>query len=338
MKTRIFMLLALAALLGSCHDRSAAGGSASTGNAEPMVNSQGAPYEMVVVCPSPQWSEEVGDTLRAILLTPVEMLNAHEPIFDVLRVEPKGFGSLVSRHRNILRVTVDPEAKEPAVKVSYDLYARPQIVIDAVAPSDSLLTACLWENRDNIVTAIEAAERNRTLAYYDKFSEKRLDKLVLSKFGVEMKVPDGFRLRNQLDDFLWISKEYPQSSQGFFIYSYPYTGREDFEAAALTEARNRFAALIPGENPGSHMTTNTEFPPQLKALRINGRFWAQLRGFWDVQGDFMGGVFVSYSTLDRTTNRVITLDCYVYSPKQHKRNYLRELENLIFTVSLPSDH
>lgn len=337
MKRKIFVLLTLvlaAVLVCGCRGRNTAG---SGDNAGVKVSSQGAAYEMIVVCPTPEWNSEVGDTLRAILLEPVEMLNAHEPIFDVLRVEPKGFETLVTKHRNILRVAVNPELEGPSVTVSYDVYAKPQVVIDAAAPSDSSLTACLWENRSNIVTTLEAAERDRTLAYYNKFSEKHLDKLIAEMFGVDMRVPDGYKLRNKLEDFVWISKEYPQASQGFFIYSYPYTGREDFEEPALTAARNKFAALIPGENPGSHMTTNMEFEPQVEARRINGRFWAQMRGFWDVQGDFMGGVFVSFSTLDRSTNRVITIDCYVYSPKQHKRNYLRELENLIFTVRIPGD-
>ena len=54
-----------------------------------------------------------------------------------------------------------------------------------------------------------------------------------------------------------------------------------------------------------------------------------MRGFWDVEGDFMGGPFVSYTTVDTATDRVFTLDCYVYSPKLPKRNYMREVEHLL---------
>ena len=39
--------------------------------------------------------------------------------------------------------------------------------------------------------------------------------------------------------------------------------------------------------------------------------------------------------VDTATNRVFTLDCYVYSPKNHKRNYMRELEHLLYLISVP---
>jgi hypothetical protein len=76
-----------------------------------------------------------------------------------------------------------------------------------------------------------------------------------------------------------------------------------------------------------------EFVPERKVVRINGCDWVELRGFWEVEGDFMGGPFVSYTTLDKATNKLITIDCYLFSPKDEKRNLLRSLEHLIYGVS-----
>ena len=50
----------------------------------------------------------------------------------------------------------------------------------------------------------------------------------------------------------------------------------------------------------------------------------------------MGGPFVSYTTVDTATDRVFTLDCYVYSPKLPKRNYMREVEHLLHLVKFPA--
>lgn len=63
------------------------------------------------------------------------------------------------------------------------------------------------------------------------------------------------------------------------------------------------------------MTTAEVYEPDLRTFRLEGRLWIELRGFWDVKNDFMGGPFVSYTTVDTTTDRVFTVDCYVYSPK-----------------------
>ncbi|MDE5851734.1 MAG: DUF4837 family protein, partial [Alistipes sp.] len=59
-------------------------------------------------------------------------------------------------------------------------------------------------------------------------------------------------------------------------------------------------------------------------------------GFWDVAGDYMGGPFVSFTTVDTATNRVFTLDAYVYSPKLHKRNFVRGVEHLLYQVDFPA--
>ena len=45
--------------------------------------------------------------------------------------------------------------------------------------------------------------------------------------------------------------------------------------------------------------------------------------------------FVSYTTVDTATGRVFTIDCYVYSPKNHKRNYVRGVEHLLYLLKFP---
>ena len=298
-------------------------------------SAQGKPYELIVVCPQAEWTGEVGDSLRAIFTAPVPYLNQIEPIFDVLRVTERGFTGMVADHRNILKILVDPELKETTTAVQYDVTSDPQIVMTLQGPSDGALVKYLSETRENLVYALEKAERDRTIDFGRKFPDKFLTGLVKEQFGVDFSVPQGYKLRAKDDDFLWISYEFPQASQGFFIYSYPYTGKQALTVEALTEARNRFAARIPGPSEGSYMITADVYEPDLRTFRLEGRLWVELRGFWDVKNDFMGGPFVSYTTVDTTTQRVFTIDCYVYSPKNHKRNYMRELEHLLYLISVP---
>ncbi len=140
--------------------------------------------------------------------------------------------------------------------------------------------------------------------------------MVKEQFGVDISVPQGYKLRAKGDDFLWISYEFPQASQGFFIYSYPYTGKQALTVEALTEARNRFAARIPGPSEGSYMITADVYEPDLRTFRLGGTAVGRAARILGREDDFMGGPFVSYTTVDTTTQRVFTLDCYVYSPEQ----------------------
>ena len=289
-----------------------------------LKTAQGAPYELIVVCPQQEWTGEVGDTLRAIFTAPIPYLNQTEPLFDVLRVTERGFTGMVADHRNILKVLKDPTLTESSVAVQYDVTSEPQIVMTLMGPSDKSITAFLSANRGNIVLALENAERDRAIKYAEKFNEK----------GIH--VPKGYALAANEPDFLWARYEYPTASQGFFIYSYPYEGKESLSPGALLAARNKFAARIPGPSDGSYMTTSDAFAPDFRMFRMEGRLWCEMRGFWDVHGDFMGGPFVSYTTVDTATNRVFTLDCYIYSPKNPKRNYMRGVEHLLYLVKFPA--
>ena len=298
--------------------------------------SQGAPYEVIVVCKNNIWEGSAGDTLRYFLQQPVPTNNQYEPLYDVLRVAPDNFKNLLERHRNVLKLLVDPTVENTGIGVQYDVTAKPQIMILAQAPTQEALTSLLAENGDNLVQVLESAERDRTIDFGRKFGAKELEKVIHEKFGVTMHIPKGYTLRNATEDFVWASYEFPTASQGFFVYSYPYEGKESLSLKALTAARNKFAAKIPGPSDGSYMTTLGEYEPDYRMMRIEGRLWVEMRGLWDVANDFMGGPFVSFSTVDTATNRVFTIDCYVYSPKLGKRNFLRPLEHLVYMTHFPT--
>ena len=303
-----------------------------------LKGSQGKPYEMIVVCDQAEWTGEVGDSLRAVFTAPVPYLNQEEPLFDLLRVTERGFKDMIADHRNILKIVVDPEVRQAEAAVEYNVTSEPQIVVTLQGPDDKAVVGYLSQNRDNLLHVLEQAERDRDVHTYTSFNNPGIEAAIRELFGMEIKVPKGYVLAKQTDDFLWARYEYPTASQGFFVYSYPYEGPESLSLDALIKARNRFAALIPGPSDGSYMITSDAFEPGYQLFRLEGRLWCELRGFWDVEGDFMGGPFVSYTTVDTETNRIFTLDGYVYAPdlnKPRKRNYIRGIEHLLYTIHFP---
>ncbi|MFI3306683.1 MAG: DUF4837 family protein [Rikenellaceae bacterium] len=301
--------------------------------ADNKVNSQGAPYELIVVCDQPEWEGALGDTLRSVFTAPIPYLPQTEPLFDVLRVTERGFSKLVTRHRNIFKTLVVPTIDSASVIVQYDLLATPQIVLTLQGGSVEAVTECLSENRGAIVSALEGAERDRAIDYANKFNVASLEKIISDKFHFDMKIPAGYTLRNEGEDFVWMSYEYPTASQGVVVYSYPaVNGVRSLAEEDLLAARNKYVAKIPGPVDGSYMTTFDEFAPDYRLYRLEGRLWAEMRGLWEVEGDFMGGPFVSYSTLNTQNGEIVTIDCYVFSPKLGKRNFMRGVEHLIHNV------
>lgn len=298
-------------------------------------SSQGAPYEVVVICTQPQWESALGDTLRVILRAQDPYLNSAEPLFSLFQVTPRHLTKIVSDHRNRIDVDIDPAYAQASAEVQYDVASSPQIVVTLKAPSEGMLTDYLSENRESLVQLFEKTERDRDIAYARNYNEKFIGEQIEKTFGVRMTVPKGYVLAKQTADFMWMRYEYPSASKGFLLYSYPYTGKMSLSEGEVQAMRLKFAAEVPGPSEGSYMTTSSVFPPQYRLVKIGGRTWAELRGFWDVENDFMGGPFVSYSTLDEATGRVLTIDGYIYSPKLDKRNFMREVEHLVYMIDFP---
>ena len=311
--------------------------SACSSGGNHKVASTGRAFEVLVVTPASVWESPVGDTLRAVLLEPVPMLNQREPLMDPIPLAPQAFTSVMERHRNVLEIAIGPDYPQPAMEMEQDVYAAPQLIVHISGPNDSIVTNYIWEHRTDLQQIFAIAERDRFVSYATSQTETRIQETIRQKFGFDLSLPKGYTIRNDLPDFLWTSFELPLVSQGVVIYSYPYTNQNTFSLDSLINRRNQFTALIPGPADGSYMSTVSEIEPEIHYRRIQGRLWAEMRGFWYVEGDFMGGPFVSFSTLDAATGRVICIDGYVFSPKHHKRNYVRELENLIYTARFPGE-
>ena len=342
MKRVVYILVSivlLAAMVGCDSFRSLTGA---------KKTAQGSPYEVLVVCDGYEWESQLGTELKAVLETPVEMLNQVEPMFNVVRITARDFKHLLPSYRNILKVLCSPQVAETSIVAQYDVVASPQIVLTFQGPSTAAMVEYLKQNGSALLQVLEIAERNRTIEYAKKQGARALEKIIKEEFDIDMHISNGYLFRAESDDFVWASNEYPVASQGFFIYSHPFKGKASVTTESLVKARNEFAKRIPGPTDGSYMTTvkripNVEddgyvdFMPQRKVVKINGRDWIELRGFWEVERDFMGGPFVSYTTLDEREGELLTIDCYVYSPKYGKRNFLRPLEHLVYGVSFPSN-
>ena len=307
-------------------------------------SAQGRPYELVLVCNHDLWNSALGDSLRSVLAAPIPYLDHREPHFDVLRINEEGLTGFIACHRNILNILADTTLHESKMFVQYDQTAQPQVIVNFQGHDFLSMTQYLSEHRSELVQIFEMAERDRNLDYNQKFNAPKVEADLKTLFDMDMKVPLGYFTAKKGADFLWARNEYPSSSQGFMVYSYPYTGKECLSLDSLIAARNRFAQQIPGPSEGSYMTTTTQIyledgyhpmRPSYRTFRMDDRLWCELRGFWDVEGDYMGGPFVSYTTIDKRHNRVVTLDCYVYSPKQPKRNLMHGVEHLFYQIDFP---
>jgi hypothetical protein len=80
-------------------------------------------------------------------------------------------------------------------------------------------------------------------------------------------------------------------------------------------------------------------PPVMRSVMVNDSTSAtEIRGLWKIlEGEAMGGPYVSHTRLDQVNGRVITAETFLYAAGQKKRTALRQAEAILYTLQLPED-
>ena len=69
-----------------------------------------------------------------------------------------------------------------------------------------------------------------------------------------------------------------------------------------------------------------------------GFYGMETRGLWKIlDGEAMGGPFVSLTRLDQVNGRVVTAEAFLFAAGQKKRNAMRQQEAILYTLQMPQD-
>jgi hypothetical protein len=328
MKNKIIVLLAAVVVINpSCKK-------GSQGERSLLPNVTGNAHELVVVLPKALHNDSIGHCYSNILTEDVPYLPQREPRFDMIMIPPEAFTDIFKSHRNIIFNDVVKGAKEAKMSLKRDVWAAPQTILYISGPSYQSIQELLLKERNNIVNIFEQAERDRVIQNAITYEEKPIRETLEKKYGVSMYFPKGYRLNFDHDTIAWISYETPLTSQGVILYTFPYTERNTFTVDYLLKKRNEFVKTIGGPTKGSYMTTSSFIVPQLTDMMYKNRYYGVMRGLWDVYKHPMGGPFISHITVDEERQRVIVAEAYVYAPSKEKRNYLRQVEALLYTMEI----
>lgn len=291
--------------------------------------------EVVVVINNNLESSEAGQALKKILTQQVSGLPQAEPTLDYVNIPEGTFSNIFKTHRNIIICELNKAEEKGKIIVKKDVWSRPQIFINIIASNETILNELILKNEELILKTILDAENKRIVDNYSEFEDKSITAEIKKKYNISLKIPKGFTLDLSKDNFAWISHETPQISQGIFIYYYNYTDTSQFNNSNLIQARDEFLKkYVPGPRENSYMSTEHNYDINFYEFMLDSLYIAKLNGLWKVEGDYMGGPFVSYSTPDLKRNRLITVEGYVYAPRFDKRNYIRQLEGILTTLKV----
>jgi len=325
------VLLLLPLVIASCINNPGANG---TGRNLSLPNITGSAGEVLVVMDNNLWKSDDANSLREALEQEFPALPQPEPLFDVIHITSGAFDDLFKMHRSIIIADVSSVHKKAEVVYRENVWAKPQIVIRFLAPDPGSLKELLSANKNRLINNLQSYDRKRLSDLYRSGKDLSI-KNILSKFRIDLAIPRGYNIDINTEKFASLSIESPETSQVIFIYRYPFFDANDFSTRRLIDKRNEFLKkYTQGTRSGSYMTTAEIFPPLAFDLKIKGREFVEVRGLWELNKGYMGGPFISHSTLDSTKNEIITVEAYVYNPNNKKRNLMRQMEAIVYSMEV----
>lgn len=290
---------------------------------------------LVVLLNDLQKENQIGQIIREQLGQEQYGLTQIEPIFDLAFITVNNFSDMFKKHRNILIVNIDKKVSSTKVESYTDKWSKPQRIIRITSPSTSEFAKKFPEYAEGIIDDYSDAERERIISVFRPSSKNDVLSKVREVYNMDIIVPQGFYVAKNEPGFMWIRKEVSAFSQGIVIISEPYFDEQQFSGQSIMARTNReLMQYVPGESEGTYMAITDEFiiPSRKQIDDFVSEYTIETRGVWNVENDFMGGPFVSYTFVDPGTNEIITIMGYVYHPNKKKRNLLRQLEAIIYSV------
>ena len=320
-----FLIAIITLLTFSCGDE-------NSKNQRIVSDSSGNLNSISVVVDNDMWSGPVGEAIRTTLATTIDGLPQDEPMFNMNQIPPSVFSGFVTKNRTILKIEVN---NNTGISVLDNVYAKPQRVVVISGPTKEAITNEIIKNTSKIVAAFKSSEleekqRRINLSLHN-------DKPIEDKLGVSIKFPTAYRVAKEDDSFFWIRKDIKTGSMNLMLYELPYDviKRSDSVVNTIIKVRDSIGKkYIPGPLEGSYMITENAYTPFHFETTLDNKPTLETKGLWDVKNAFMSGPFINYAIEDKTNNRWVIIEGFVFAPSVEKRDYMLELEAIIKSIKI----
>jgi hypothetical protein len=301
--------------------------------------STGGTGQILIITDDSKWDKQVGLTIKEAFSEDYELLPQSEPLFDISQISNNAYSGILQRTRNIFHTLISQKVEKNEVLFAENKHSAPQIIVSVKAKSDEDFLKLFKQYKNQIIKTFTDAERNRLIkGYSGKLLNKSLKEKLEKQHHISLSFPKGYTLDVDSSNFAWVSRETPFSTEAVLIWSYPYTDTAQFHPDSLIKVRNSVTKkFVPGPEKDTYMTTEDLITPIYREFMLNDKYTAELRGLWKIggaEGTFMGGPFVSFSTVDTKRNKIITVDGFVYGGKKKKRELLKQIEAILYTLKL----
>ena len=323
------IILVIALIAGGCRVK----------NTLPERNTMGKPYDVIVLCNDDVWRGELSYAVCDLLEERAPGFTRPEGYFNIVKqIEPNQATELDRKYPNVLTLSINPAASQASYSVAKNTYAYPQTLITITAPSVDSAIEFIADATPTIRAEFEKGERTSSNTYNAANPAELLMADFKEHIGLEMVIPAYFYKATTRDsELLWYIRDFPKRADYIFAFTTPINPGlpEDMRAlSTISAVDNKLATISSKGAQGSYMRLSGE-PSSMTitpGIKIAGREWLEIRCWWEVANDFMGGPMVAFVNVDNTTNIATVIMFAIYAPEDSQRNLIRDLEHLMYTI------
>ena len=329
MKKTLFiaLLIAVAAVFSSCSDKK---------KENRKDRSVGGTSEILFVTQNDeQWNGSMGEAVREFFEEFQAGLPQPEKTFKVAHININALNDMFKKHRNLIIGEIVPDLPNPIVESQNDWQSAPQYAIKIKAKDAETWVKVFNNQKDEMKKAFDNNERARFMDFFRPTVEPKTIKAMSDVFGFTMTVPQGYYVAVNKDHFMWLRREEADKSFGLIIYELPYTSTDNLNEENIIRATDSLTKkYIPGPEDGTYMAIEKELvkPVTRTIPDFPAGYAIEIRGQWFTVGEFMGGPFVSYTVVNPEATKIVTVQGYIYYPNKPKRDLLRQVETIIWSL------
>lgn len=327
-KLHIFTLMvAFAAILTSCINK----------NVEPRKDrSVGGTSEVLFVTQNDeQWNGQMGQAVRDYFEALQYGLPQPEKNFRVAHINAPALNDMFKKHRNLIIAEIVPDLPNPIIESQTDWMSSPQYALKIKAKDCETWVKVFDNQKDELKKIFDKNERARFMDFFRPMNNAKIMETLKNIYGCTMTIPEGYYIASNNDYCTWLRKEELDKSLGLIIYQLPYKSTDDFSEETLMKRSDSITKkYIPGPTDSSYMTLDKEYiKPVFKVVpEFPATYAVEMRGLWKMENEYMAGPYVAYTFVNPQNNRITTVEGYVYFPNKPKRDLLRQLETIIWSL------
>jgi len=350
------ILLTISCVLFSC--------TGGTTRKDMQARASGRAGEIIMVIDTLHRNTQLGTEIDQTFRKEVAGLPRPEPEFNIRYVMPEGFNGILKMAQNIIIVAVLENYSRNSERVKNyftqnslqrikdepDLYylskqnewAKGQEVLFLFGRTEEELIKNITENRDKLRSHFNNVEKKRLKAALYKSKElKEVGNVMMENHQFSLRIPFGWRIEyeNPESNFVWMRLPGIEVDRNIWVYYKDYYTKEVFDDVTTfrNEVTKKYIFDDKEKNDTSYVVVESLIPPITNQINFNDKFGIEAKGLWKTNNNSMGGPFISYVFVDEALNRVYYIDGFVYSPGKSQREYIRELETILWTFRTESE-